>query len=241
LSTDVGIRKTLEHLNKSKEALSRDDASQALILVDQALEYFLNNCCIFLGATENTKIASKDGKEKEFKRWGFTEYMTYLDEHQFLTQEEKSNFFMFHSWRNPVQHIGLEPSKKQVELVVSFVSDFINSQIEARKQTHVLPPTLRRFTQALKKLDPTSRIVQIDGVNNQVTYSANIRQHRKISKLTPEELIRAFLVTSLVTQKRYSIESIELEKSYKVERKEKENEARIDVLVKKKGKTFMII
>jgi type I restriction enzyme M protein len=237
----MGVQKALEHLTKSKEALAREETAPALILVDQALEYFLKNCCIFLGATENTKTTNKEGKEKEFNRWGFTEYMNYLDEHNFLTIEEKSNFFMFHNWRNPVQHIGLEPSKKQVQLVISFVDDFFASQIEARKQAHVLPPDLRRFTQTLKELDPDSRIVQIDGLNNQVTYSKDIRQHRKISKLTPEELIRAYLVTSLITQKHYPIDSIELEKSYKVGRKEKETEARIDVLINKNNLPFMLI
>ena len=115
------------------------------------------------------------------------------------------------------------------------------TQIEARKQAHILPPILRRFTQAIKELDPDSKIVQIDGINNQVTYSKDILQHRKISKLTPEELIRAYLVTSLISRKHYPINCIELEKSYKIGRKEKETEARVDVLVKKDNLPFMLI
>ena len=238
---DLGLQKALEHLNKSKESLSRDDTSQGLILVDQSLEYFLKNCCVFLGATETTKTTNKEGKEKGFNKWGFVEYIKYLDERDFLTREEKSNFFMFHNWRNPVQHIGLEPSRKQVELVISFVDDFIKSHIEARKQAHVMPPILRRFTNAMKELDHNSRIVQIDVVNNQVTYNKNIRQHRKISKLTSEELIRAYIVTVLVSQKNYPYSAIELEKSYKVGRKEKANEARTDILVNKNSSPFMLI
>ena len=241
LVKDIGLQKALELLNKSKEALSKDTA-QSLILADQALEYFLRDCCAFLGTTENTVIISRDGKQKEFNRWGFTEYMTFLDDHKFLTQEEKSNFFMFHNWRNSVQHIGLEPSRKQVELVISSVDGFMVTQIEARKQAHILPPILRRFTQAIKELDPDSKIAQIDeGINNQVTYSKDILQHRKISKLTPEELIRAYLVTSLISRKHYPINCIELEKSYKIGRKEKETEARVDVLVKKDNLPFMLI
>ena len=108
---DIGLQKALELLNKSKEALSKDTA-QSLILADQALEYFLRDCCAFLGTTENTVIISRDGKQKEFNRWGFTEYMTFLDDHKFLTQEEKSNFFMFHNWRNSVQHIWLRTIKE---------------------------------------------------------------------------------------------------------------------------------
>ena len=85
------------------------------------------------------------------------------------------------------------------------------------------------------------KIVQIDGINNQVTYSNDITQHRKISKLTPEELIRAYLVTSLITQKHYPRNCIELEKSYKVGRSEKGTEARVDILVKKNDSPFMLI
>jgi len=142
LVKDIGLQQAFEYLNKSKEALSREETGQALILADQALEYFLRDCCIFVGATENSIATSRDGKQKEFNRWGFTEYITFLDENKFLTQEEKSNFFRFHNWRNPVQHIGLEPSRKQSELVITSVDSFIITQTEARKQAHILPPIL---------------------------------------------------------------------------------------------------
>lgn len=237
---DLGVQKALEHLNKAKDALAREDTAQALILVDQAVEYFLKNCCVFLGATETTVLTQRE-KVKEFNRWGFVEYITFLDGQDFLTQEEKSNFFMFHNWRNSVQHIGLEPSRKQVELVISFASDFIESHIEARKQVQVMPPVLRRFTKVLREIDPNSNAAQIDPINNQISYNKSMCQHRKITKLTNEELIRAYLVTILAVKLNYPYSAIELEKSYKIGRKEKAAEARTDVMVNKDGKPFMLL
>jgi type I restriction enzyme M protein len=241
LPEDLLAKQALENLQKANVALDKNDTITALILVDQALETFLKSCCIFLGAEEATKVKFADGKEKSFERWGLAECILFLDEHDFLTPEEKSNFFTFHGWRNSVQHFGIEPSRKQVTTVIESISDFIRSQLEARKQPGVTPPTIRRFAKSIREMDPESRIITLQPEKRQVRYDPSIVQHRRISDLTDEELVRAYLVTRLSTILKYPLGAIELEKPVKLGRKEKQTEGRIDVLVTKNGKPFMLV
>jgi type I restriction enzyme M protein len=241
LPEDILTKQALETLGRAKKALQDEDTADALIQADQALETFLKSCCLFLGATHETTVATSDGKgEKPFDRWGFIECMVFLDRHHLFTTEEKANFMMFHNWRNPVQHFGIEPSKKQVQTVVEAVADFIKGQVETRKRVAITEPVLRKFLKALRELDPDSKVVQIDSEARTVKYNSEIVLHRKVSDLTDEELVRAYLVTALATKLRYPMNKIELEKSHKIGRKEKRTEARIDVLVRRNGKSFML-
>ena len=237
---DLFSKQSIKNLKNAEKSLNEGDASNSLILADQSLELFLKSCSIFVGATEQTTLKTSDGKEKPFSRWGFSECMIFLDKHNFLTSEEKSNFFMFHSWRNPVQHIGIEPSKTQVENVIRLVKDFIDSQIIARKQSGITTPFLRRFLKAIDKIDPDSSLVEIDVADKKIKYNSEIIQHRTISKLTDEELVRSYIVTKLVKELRYSPNKIELEVPIKIGKRRKFTESRIDILVRKDEKPFMV-
>lgn len=102
----------------------------------------------------------------------------------------------------------------------------------------------RVFNKNIKRLDPNEEFVKIDVEAKQVKYSEKIIQHRKISELTPEEIVRAYLVIKLITQLKYSPDCIELEKEHVIGRRKKKTAARIDVLIKRPDnsfETFMII
>ena len=102
----------------------------------------------------------------------------------------------------------------------------------------------RIFLKKIKQLDPKSNFVKIDLERNEVYYSDEIKQHRKIRELNKEEVVRAYLVTKLLTTLNYTPDCIELEKEHTMGRKGKKTSARIDVLVKNKNEeysTFMII
>lgn len=102
----------------------------------------------------------------------------------------------------------------------------------------------RIFLKKIKQLDPKSNFVKIDLERNEIYYSDEIKQHRKIRELNKEEVVRAYLVTKLLTTLNYTPDCIELEKEHTMGRKGKKTSARIDVLVKNKNEeysTFMII
>ena len=102
----------------------------------------------------------------------------------------------------------------------------------------------RIFRKHIKRLDPNEEIVRIDLERNEIRYNQEIKQHRKIRELTKEEIVRAYVVTKLVTQLGYTKDCIELEKEHVIGRRKKRTSARIDVLVKKPDdtyNTFMII
>lgn len=102
----------------------------------------------------------------------------------------------------------------------------------------------RIFYRHIKRLDPEEKIVKIDLDRNEIFYSSKIKQYRKISELTKEETVRAYVVVKLIAQLKYPIDCIELEKEHIIGRRTKKTSARIDVLVKRKDgnySTFMII
>jgi len=102
----------------------------------------------------------------------------------------------------------------------------------------------RIFVKNIKLLDPKEELVSVDLDRNEIRYNERIKQHRKIRELGDEELVRAYVVTKLITQLNYPVDCIELERSHVIGRKEKKQGARIDVLVRnndKSFKTFMII
>jgi len=102
----------------------------------------------------------------------------------------------------------------------------------------------RIFLKHIKRLDPQEEYVRIDLGRNEIRYSQKIKQHRKIRELTPEEFVRAYVITKLITQLNYSPNCIELEKEHTIGRRKKKTSARIDVLVKNKDNTyttFMVI
>jgi len=86
--------------------------------------------------------------------------------------------------------------------------------------------------------------VKIDLDQKEVTYSSEIKQHRKIRELTNEEIVRAYLILKLIRTLKYPIDCIELEKEHVIGRSTKRTSARIDILVRNKDNTystFMII
>ncbi|MDH5782478.1 MAG: N-6 DNA methylase [Candidatus Bathyarchaeota archaeon] len=102
----------------------------------------------------------------------------------------------------------------------------------------------RIFRRHIRRLDPKEEIVRIDLDRNEVRYDEAIKQYRKIRELTKEEIVRAYVVTKLITQLGYARDCIELEKEHVIGRRKKRTSARIDVLVKEPNNTyraFMII
>lgn len=102
----------------------------------------------------------------------------------------------------------------------------------------------RIFRRHIRRLDPKEEIVRIDLDRNEVRYDKAIKQHRKIRELTKEEIVRAYVVTKLITQLGYTKDCIELEKEHVIGRRKKRTSARIDVLVKELDntyRTFMIV
>lgn len=103
---------------------------------------------------------------------------------------------------------------------------------------------MRVFHRYIKQLDPQEKIVKIDLDQKEVTYSSEIKQHRKIRELTSEEIVRAYLILKLIHTLKYPIDCIELEKEHVIGRSTKRTSARIDILVRNKDNTystFMII
>ncbi len=76
-------------------------------------------------------------------------------------------------------------------------------------------------------------IVDIDKYNKKIKYSSKLKIHREISKLTSEEICRAYLVTNLVIYQNYEPEAIELEKGYEAGRP-KTIKPRIDLILNEK-------
>jgi len=96
------------------------------------------------------------------------------------------------------------------------------------------------ITNKIRNLDPNNEIVKIDLANNTIRYDRRIIQHRKIEKLTDEEIVRAYYIVTLIKKLEYPIERLELEKSHKIGRKEKKTEVRIDIKVNKNSSPFML-
>lgn len=115
------------------EALAAGRTAEALSLADQALELALKSACLYSGASEATtlKIGEKD---RPFARWGMTEYLQWLSINGKLSPLDKADFFVFHGWRNAVQHHGIEPSETQARTVLSKVSAFISLSEEQRRE-----------------------------------------------------------------------------------------------------------
>jgi len=98
---------------------------------------------------------------------------------------------------------------------------------------------------AIKALDKNNEvIVKLSLERNFISYSDKIIQHRgAVTKLTDEELVKAFLITKLICELKYPIDSIEKEKAYIIGRPKK-SEGIIDILVKdkqNKKRTFLFI
>jgi type I restriction enzyme M protein len=106
------------------------------------------------------------------------------------------------------------------------------------------PRDYQVYQKAIKSLDPTGQLIRLNLENHEIRYSDSIIQHRKISQLTDEEIVRAYLVVKLITLLKYPPNCIELEKEHTIGRRNKKTSARIDVLVQKEGGVltpFMIV
>lgn len=75
-----------------------------------------------------------------------------------------------------------------------------------------------------------------------ISYSNKINQHREINVITgKEEIVRAYLISKLVNQLGYNMNTIEIEKEYDIGRP-KINKNRIDIIVRdSKGNAFLYI
>jgi len=96
----------------------------------------------------------------------------------------------------------------------------------------------RLFVKQIKLYDPKEEYVKINLERQEIIYSENIKQHRKIRELNKEEIVRAYVVVKLIARLGYTPDCIELEKEHTIGRRTKSTRARIDVLVKKKDNTF---
>jgi len=92
----------------------------------------------------------------------------------------------------------------------------------------------------IRELDPKSEIAKIDIPNNKIEYSTAINQHRAITNLTGEEIVRAYFLTVLWKEKEYAIDKFELEDEHLIGNKAKKTKVRIDIRVNKNSHPFMI-
>ncbi len=116
-------------IRRATDALATQDTISALILSDQALELFLRFLCRVSGCSDDT--ISKTGSRRQFPKWGFVEYMIFLEDKEIFTPEQKSDFLTYHDWRNKVQHLGIEPSARQTTKVISNIQDFMEQWEES--------------------------------------------------------------------------------------------------------------
>jgi hypothetical protein len=119
-------------LQTAKDRLEDDDPSAALILIDRALELFLKESCVLEGCTENTVLHDHAAKPKPFLKWSFTDYVHFLDSKHLITKPAKSDLFLFHSWRNSTEHVGIEPSARQVLKVFTNVEAYFHDELKRR-------------------------------------------------------------------------------------------------------------
>lgn len=98
-----------------------------------------------------------------------------------------------------------------------------------------------KLLREINRLDPENKIVKIDLKHSKICYNRDlILLHERIEKLTDEEVVRAFLVCKLVKKMGYDKKhTIELERRYPIGRPPKEG-AKIDIIVTKDGKPFML-
>ncbi len=87
------------------------------------------------------------------------------------------------------------------------------------------------------KLNKESQIISIDKEKKKIKYSSKIKLHREISKLTSEEICRAYLVSDLIILQNYKPELIELEKEYEAGRP-KTIKPRIDLILNENDKNI---
>lgn len=103
----------------------------------------------------------------------------------------------------------------------------------------------------VKELDPKGKVVTLkpspDYNGGTVSYNleSGVTLNEKITKLTDEEYVRAYLVVRLVYELRYPADCLELEKGYTIGRPTGKS-AQLDIRIldksdKKKTKTFMLI
>lgn len=96
--------------------LEKNETGNALILLDQALEMCLRDeCAKYVTQTET----------KQFSKWGFADYVKFLDSRSLLTRGQKSDLRRIHGWRNKVYHNGLEPKKELVEEALKTLQPFV--------------------------------------------------------------------------------------------------------------------
>ncbi len=119
-------------LQTAKDRLEDNDPSAALILIDRALELFLKESCVLEGCTENTVLHDRVAKPKPFLKWSFTDYVHFLDSKSLITKTAKSDLFLFHGWRNSTEHVGIEPSPRQVLKVFTNVEAYFHDELKRR-------------------------------------------------------------------------------------------------------------
>src|SRR3989304_2889611 len=110
-------------MESAKRSLEEDATDEASKKADQALEFLLKHACLVAGCNESTII-----NEKKFTRWGIPEYIEWLAGKELLTQDDKVNFSLFHSWRNPAQHSAIMIHPKQAKQVIEGVETYLSKQ-----------------------------------------------------------------------------------------------------------------
>jgi hypothetical protein len=131
----------LKTLETAKDRLRAEDTVTAILLVDRALELFLKESCVFDGCDEESVLKDHSGRAKPFDRWSFTDYIRYLDSKGRVSKTMKADFFQFHGWRNSTEHVGIEPSSRQVSQVVTVVEQYFEQELKDRPEA-TLPETL---------------------------------------------------------------------------------------------------
>lgn len=140
----------LKTLETAKDRLKAEDTVTAILLVDRALELFLKESCVFAGCTEDSVLNDHRGASKLFARWSFTDYIRFLDSKGRLPKTMKADFFQFHGWRNSAEHVGIEPSYRQVSQVVMVVEQYFEQELKGRGETAVSDDKRRQSHDEMK-------------------------------------------------------------------------------------------
>ncbi len=113
------------------------------------------------------------------------------------------------------------------------------------------PSQKKAIIDRILELDPKGKLVTLtpnaafSGGSIAYNKDSGITLHEKITRLTDEEYVRAYIVVRLVTQLHYPADCLELEKGYTIGRPTGKS-AQLDIRIldkrdKKKTKTFMLI
>lgn len=130
--TEEGLfNSLLDDIARARKNLRENDIQGSIEKTDMVLETFLKYLCKKYGANEET-VVEKKGEKKPFNKWGFVEYMNYLEEKNVFLKSTRDDFFRIHNFRNPARHQGAKLDPKLAERATTIVEYMVRSEIKTR-------------------------------------------------------------------------------------------------------------